>query len=290
MFGYVKTDKGELRVKEYELYKGLYCSLCNALSKRYGVFSRFILSYDMTFLLLVRLCEKGVAPSFKKGRCPFNPAKKCNYCQNGSEEFDFVCAAAVLMFYYKVKDNIADSRFFKKLLFLLLLPIAALWRKKAARLFPELEKIISESMEKQREAEREGTAVPDKAAHPSADALGKIFSLGAEKSSPALYRFGYFVGRWVYLLDALDDIESDLKSRSFNVFVNKYSLSSKELPADVHHEIESALNSSNGEALSAFKSCEFKFSSEIIENILTGGMYRSAERVLKGNKNNERSL
>ena len=290
MFGYVKTDKGELRVKEYELYKGLYCSLCKALGKRYGVFSRLILSYDMTFLLLIKLCEKGIAPSFKKGRCPFNPAKKCSYCQNGEEVFDFVCAAAVLMFYYKVKDNIADSRIFKKLLFLLLLPIAALWRKKAARLFPQLEEIICNGIKKQRREEEENTCLPDRAAHPSADTLGKIFSLDAAKNAAALYRFGYFVGRWVYLLDALDDIESDLKSGSFNVFVNKYSLFSKDLPAPVRHEIESTLNSSSGEALSAFKSCKFEISSEIIENILTGGMYRSAERVLKGNKKNERSL
>lgn len=290
MFGYVKTDKGELRVREYELYKGLYCSLCRALGKRYGVFSRLILSYDMTFLVLVRFCEKGTPLSFKKGRCPFNPAKKCNYCQNGEEVFDFACAAAVLMFYHKVRDNISDNRFFKTLLFYLILPIASHWRKKAARLFPELDSLISDCMEKQREIEKENIAVPDKAAHPSADALGKILSFGAQENKNGLYRFGYFVGRWVYLLDALDDIEKDLKTGSFNVFVNRYSLSSKDLEADVRHEIESTLNSSSGEALSAFRSCRFKHSNEIIENILTGGMYRSAMNVLKGNKNNERSL
>lgn len=54
MFGYVRIDKGELKVKEYEAYRGIYCSLCRALSKRYGLFSRLILSYDMTFLAMVR--------------------------------------------------------------------------------------------------------------------------------------------------------------------------------------------------------------------------------------------
>lgn len=290
MFGYVKTDKGELRVKEYELYKGLYCSLCKALGKRYGVFSRLVLSYDMTFLVLVKLCEKGEALSFKKGRCPFNPAKKCNYCQSGEEVFDFVCAAAMIMFYYKVKDNITDSRIFKKLLFYLILPFAIFRHKKAARLFPELEKIVSGSMKRQREAEDENTDMPDKAAHASADALGKIFSFRSGDNKNELYRFGYFVGRWVYLLDAVDDIESDIKTGSFNVFVNRYSLLSNELSADVRYEIESTLNSSSGEALSAFRSCKLKNPSKIIENILTGGMYRSAENVLKGNKSNERSL
>lgn len=290
MFGYVRTDKGELKVKEYELYRGLYCTLCKQLSKRYGVFSRFILSYDMTFLALVRLSAKGISPIFKGGRCPFNPAKRCNYCTNAEDEYSFVCAAAILMFYYKVKDNIADSPFFKRLLFFLLLPFAAIKRKKAKRLFPQLDLLISASIQKQNETEKTATSSPDKAAHNSADALGKIFSAGFEENGSALYRFGYFVGRWVYLIDALDDIEKDIKNRSFNVFVNKYSLTSKTLPEEAKHEIQSTLNHSSAEAVKAFKSANSPLLSEIIENILYGGMFRSAENVLKGTKRNERSL
>lgn len=290
MFGYVKTDKGELKVREYELYRGLYCSLCKALSKRYGVFSRFILSYDMTFLVLVRLCEKGISPSFRGGRCPFNPTKKCNYCTNAEEEYDFVCAAAILMFYYKVKDNINDSGLFKKLFFFLVLPFAALKRKKAKRLFPSLDELVFESMKNQSETENENTNSTDKAAHYSADALGKIFSFGFSEKKNELYRFGYFVGRWVYLIDALDDIESDIKTGAFNVFVNKYSLKSNSLPEEAKHEIKSTLNQSSAEAVAAFKSTGCSLLGEIIENILFGGMNRMAENVLKGTKNNERSL
>ena len=290
MFGYIRTDKGELKVREYELYRGLYCTLCKQLSKRYGVFSRFILSYDMTFLALVRLCEKGISPSFKGGRCPFNPAKRCNYCTNADDEYAFVCAAAVLMFYYKVKDNIEDSPFFKRLLFYLLLPFAAVKRKKAKKLFPELDALISGCLQKQREIEKKGVFSPDEAAHNSADALGKIFASGFEEKKNELYRFGYFVGRWVYLIDALDDIEKDLKTHSFNVFVNKYSLTSKTLPEEAKHEIQSTLNQSSAEAVKAFKNTDCLALSEIIENILYGGMYRSAQNVLKGTKRNERSL
>lgn len=290
MFGYVRTDKGELKVREYELYRGLYCTLCKQLSKRYGVFSRFILSYDMTFLALVRLSAKGIFPVFKGGRCPFNPAKRCNYCTNAEDEYAFVCAAAILMFYYKVKDNIADSPFFKRLLFFLLLPFAAIKRKKAKKLFPQLDSLISDCLQKQAETERKNTSSPDEAAHNSADALGKIFSAGFEEKKKELYFFGYFVGRWVYLIDALDDIEKDIKNRSFNVFVNKYSLTSKTLPEEAKHEIQSTLNHSSAEAVKAFKSANSPLLSEIIENILYGGMFRSAENILKGTKRNERSL
>ncbi len=290
MFGYVRTDKGELKVREYELYRGLYCTLCKQLSKRYGVLSRFILSYDMTFLALVRLSEKGIAPKFKGGRCPFNPAKRCNYCINAGDEYAFVCAAAILMFYYKVKDNISDSPFFKKLFFFILLPFAAIKRKRAKKLFPQLDILIADCLQKQAETERKNTSSPDEAAHNSADALGKIFSFGFEEKKKELYFFGYFVGRWVYLMDALDDIEKDIKNRSFNVFVNKYSLTQKTLPEEAQHEIQSTLNQSSAEAVKAFKSTNCTTLSEIIENVLYGGMLCSMENILKGKKRNERSL
>ena len=80
MFGYIKTDKPEMKIKEYEAYRGLYCSLCKAMGKHFGLFSRLTLSYDITFLLLVRLSFTGTLPSFESGRCPFNPTKKCSYC------------------------------------------------------------------------------------------------------------------------------------------------------------------------------------------------------------------
>ena len=173
MFGYVRVDKGELKVREYEAYRGLYCSLCRALSKRYGVFSRLLLSYDSTFLAMVRLSKDGILPNFRPGRCPFNPAKRCSYCTNAEAQFDFICAVVVLMFYYKVKDDLSDESFFRRLLVLLLLPFASLWRKKALRCYPMIDRIISDSVAKQAETEAEKTDSFDRAAHASADALGK---------------------------------------------------------------------------------------------------------------------
>ena len=146
MFGYVRVDKGELKVKEFEAYRGMYCSLCRALSKRYGVLSRLILSYDATFLAIVRFSQSQLLPSFRPGHCPFNPAKRCNYCTNGEEAFDFVCAVAVLMFYYKVRDDLSDEGFFRRLLMMLLLPIAALWRKKAKKRFPAVDALLGQAM------------------------------------------------------------------------------------------------------------------------------------------------
>lgn len=290
MFGYVRVEKMDLRVREWETYRGLYCSLCRALSRRYGLPARLILSYDMTFLLAVRLAQSETVPSFHPGRCPFNPAKRCSYCDNGSDAFDFVCAAAVLMFYYKVRDNIADSPLWKKLLFYLLLPVAALWRKKAMRQFPQMEAIFADAMQKQAQTERENTDNTDKAAHASADALGRLMRIGTKENSDAVYRFGYHIGRWVYLMDAADDLKQDIKTGSYNVFVKKFGLQSPDLTPAQQDEIRATLEMTGAAAMQALEDSHLTVLYPILENIVLDGMHQSMEQMMKGKTSDERSL
>ncbi len=290
MFGYVRVQKMDLRVREWETYRGLYCSLCRALSRRYGLPARLILSYDMTFLLAVRFAQSETVPSFRPGRCPFNPAKRCNYCDNGSEAFDYVCAAAVLMFYYKVRDNIADSPFWKKPLFYLLLPVAVLWRKKAKRLFPQMDADISAAMQQQAATEQENTDSIDKAAHASADALGRLMQSGAKENANAVYRFGYHVGRWVYLMDAADDLKQDMKTGSYNVFVKKFQLHSPDLTPAQQDEIRASLEMTSAAAMQALDDSRLTVLYPILENIVLDGMYQSMEQMMKGKTSDERSL
>lgn len=290
MFGYVRVEKMDLRVREWETYRGLYCSLCRALSRRYGLPARLILSYDMTFLLAVRLAQSETVPSFHPGRCPFNPAKRCSYCDNGSDAFDFVCAAAVLMFYYKVCDNIADSPFWKKLLFYLLLPVAALWRKKAMRQFPQMEAILADAIQKQAQTERENTDNTDKAAHASADALGRLMRIGTKENSDAVYRFGYHIGRWVYLMDAADDLKQDIKTGSYNVFVKKFGLQSPDLTPAQQDEIRATLEMTGAAAMQALEDSHLTVLYPILENIVLDGMHQSMEQMMKGKTSDERSL
>ncbi len=290
MFGYVRVDKGDLKVREYEAYRGLYCSLCRALSKRYGVLSRLLLSYDSTFLAMVRLSKDGVLPIFRPGRCPFNPAKRCNYCTNADAQFDYICAVVVLMFYYKVKDDLSDESFFRRLLVLLLLPFASLWRKKALRRYSMIDQIISDSVVLLAKTEAEKTDSFDRAAHASADALGKIFAFEEPDENHALYRFGYAVGRWVYLTDAADDLKKDLKRGGYNVFIRAFQLQSPELNDDQKEQIFETLNASEGMALEAFQQTGCEYMRPIIENVLTQGMNQIKERVLKGENIHARSL
>lgn len=285
MLGYVRINKGELKVREYELYKGLYCSLCKAMGKHFGVLSRLTLSYDITFLVLVRMCFSSFCPEFRNGVCPFNITKKCNYCSNADEQLRYAAAVSMMLFYYKVRDNIADGGFFKKTVMYLILPYAFFKNRKAKRMYPEIEQIINESMEKQYQTELRQTASADEAAHESAHSLGKIISYGFEDADSAIYRFGYAMGKWVYLCDAADDIKKDLKKKSYNVFVNIYGIRNE---ADITEEIyENAgvfLNMSAACACEAFDEVPDKTMASIVENIIYDGTEKVMNNIMKGKK------
>lgn len=283
LLGYVKTYKPELKIKDYEIYRGLYCSLCRTLGRQYGLISKLLLSYDVTFLLVVMLSVKSAVPTFKKGKCPFNPAKRCNYCTDCNTDLSFAAALTVLMFYYKVKDNLIDSGFFKRLLMRLIMPYASRLRIKALKKYKRLDDMIRGGMRRQSFTENSNTDSTDKAAHQSADLLGRIFCY-YDADNLNLYRFGYAVGRWVYLIDAADDIKTDLKNKSFNVFVNRFRMKSEnELTEKMKKQIEATLNMSRAQALEAFSSMGTEYFIPIVENILTDGMDSIMNKVLKGN-------
>lgn len=291
MFGYVKIDKPEMKVKEYEAYRGLYCSLCKAMGKHFGVLSRLILSYDITFIVLLRMsCSKKI-PDFRQGRCPFNPVKRCNYCTNGDDELKYAAAVSVMMFYFKVKDDIADSGFFRRILMFSLYPYAALKYKKAKKLFPEIAAMIDEGMSRQSQKEQKGVTSTDEAAHETADLLGRIVSYNLPDENRNVYNSGYGVGKWVYLLDAADDLEKDIEKGNYNVFKLKYDITDfSKADESIFREIGYTLNMSCAFAAKAFESIENKTLKPIIENIIYNGMNKVMINILKGKNNDERSL
>ncbi len=283
MFGYVRTDKPEMKIKEYETYRGLYCSLCKAMGKHFGVLSRLTLSYDITFLVLTRLSFSSTVPNFDSGRCPFNPTKKCNYCGNISEELRYAAAVSVMMFYFKVRDNISDGNIFKRLLMYLILPWAKIRYNKAKKMYGEIALIIEECMGRQKQKENKNSDIPDEAAHESAHALGKITAYNMNDEAGNIYRFGYGIGKWVYLADALDDIEKDIKSGSYNVFVNKYGLVAGDRAKDIGEAVTGTMNMCAGFFTEAYEKIENKSMTPIMENIIYDGMYKTFDNILNKN-------
>ena len=280
MFGYVKVFKPQLRICEYEAYKSVYCTLCRTLGRMYGPLSHFILSYDYTFVAMLHMAQNGCEPEFASGRCPFNPLKKCGKCKDGIESFEFAASLSAIMFYYKCVDSIKDSGFFGKTAWGFARLLFAAAHKKAARLFPEIEKTVSKYMERQFEVEREQNVSVDLAADPSAAAMSEILSQFARNGSQrkALADFGYYAGRWIYLIDASDDLDKDIRKASFNPLINAYSLDSSSDEMDVAEariKANESLNMTLARAMTSYELLELGGFKPIMDNVLQLGMAES---------------
>lgn len=285
MFGYVKPDKPELKIKDFETYKAIYCSLCKTLGKEYGLFARFLLTYDATFYAIFRKTVFQSKPDCAhRGVCRFNPLKKCNYIETDGCLKD-AAALTVIMFYYKVLDNLHDEKFPKKLLSRLVYPYIKIKFNKAVKKYSNYNAIIKSSIEEQARVEDEKTDSIDRAAHPTALSLQKIFSDGIENETQkrVAERVGYCLGRWVYLTDAFDDLEDDLKTGSYNPFAQKYKLDKSYLTdknPDIENDIIRSIRLTANETGLALELLDKKCYKPLIENIVFDGMESELMKII----------
>lgn len=272
MFGYLKIDKPELLVSEYETYNAVYCGLCKQLGKDYSPLMRLTLSYDCTFYTMVLMAINSSCENFKKGHCTCNLLKKCNFAIDNGNAYIKASAFSTILAYYKVIDNIEDSGFFKALIYKIIKPFFAINRNKAKKNFLEMDKIVGEMMKLQFEAEHEENCSLDKLAHPTGNMLARIFSLEAKNDDEKLVysEFGYHLGRWIYFMDAVDDLEKDIKNNNFNPFKQKNDL----------QFIKFTLNQSLARAYSAYNLIEFNDFRGILDNMMLKGFPKQQNMVI----------
>ncbi len=264
MFGYIRTAKGDLKVKEFDFYKAVYCTLCKTMGREYSLLSRFTLSYDFTFLALLNMSLKDGCDAVERRHCVFNPLKKCVFCKS-DDDIKLPAGAAVILNYYKVLDNIADEKGFKKLGYIMAKPFFKSPYKKAAKLYPEIDKIVSDYINSQNAAESNPQCSLDAAADPTAKVLSQLFMMLSDDASQkrVLDRLGYCIGRYIYLIDAYCDLADDIKRKSFNP------LKTRENPKEL---ISQQLYFCINEACKAFELLDVKKYKDILGNIIYLGL------------------
>ena len=269
MFGYLRPEVGELRTREYELYKSVYCGLCKSMGRNYGVLTRFTLSYDCTLLAMFAISVRNECSHVKDGRCVFNPLKKCMFCSSEGEGFRFAGAVSVIMTYYKLSDTISDSGFFKRTAARLLRGVMKPSYKRAAVRYPDIADAVSEMLTKQQQAESGGSGI-DASADPTASLLSSLCgSLSDDElQKKVLSRFGYFLGRWIYIMDAADDLEKDIKHNNFNPFRKAHT-------DDIMRTMEycnGVLNMTVSQLIPAYDLLELDPYKDILDNVIYNGL------------------
>ncbi len=312
MFGYVTPYKAMLLVKEYDEYKAIYCTLCKKLAKNYGFMTRFFLSFDLCFYTLLSLNYKQETPSYTKEKhCILKSLKTC-YCINNEDEvYNKAAAITILMTYHKLLDILADENFKKRIgaRFLLLFFSRAI--KKAQKQYPHFSEILENLTQEQslEESKKDlwsqafSNAVVnssgeisfmenyklyedfsiDNFARPTAKAVSLFFEDINEIQSASLNRLGFFLGRWAYLIDAMDDFEDDVKNNKFNPLV--YHMQLRGISEEnLKFEANALLNQCVARVNFYFLELEKGYYTNTLENILQLGLAQAQRRILYKNQ------
>ena len=281
MFGYVRADKPEMRIREYEYYRGIYCGLCRALGKCGGQCARMTLSYDFAFMAIVRMAVEENSPVFKNRRCIAHPTKKRPMAEV-NETLEFCAASSLLLSYHKIKDDEIDEKGGKRVIAKAVKPIFSLMKRKSSKKYRELEGKIIKSLSMLDEYER-NNAEPsiDRPAEMFGDLLADIMSYGLDGAHGRIARkIGMHVGKWIYVIDAADDYEEDVRLGRFNPIVSVYGQGG--LSESVRDAIETALINELMEAEKAFDLIDYQNRDikEVISNIIYLGMPAVTKKTL----------
>ena len=268
MFGYVQPLKCELRIKEYDAFRAYYCGLCREL-KAYGKKAQFFVNYDCTFLGLLLDSLKEEEPVFAKHGCAYNPISKKAMVEK-NDGIRYAADIAVLLGYYKLKDNWDDKEFSG-----ICTPLFFRAVKKALRKLPAQGEMIRECLTELKQLEQGKCTDLDRVAHTSGKMLETVFSLADENNRDALAKMGYNLGRWIYLMDALEDAPSDVKKKRYNVLVKDGALHIDK------ERLQFAMDFSLAKAAEGFEELQLKRNRELLRNIVYMGVLQKSGSLFK---------
>lgn len=295
MQGYVIPEKAELKMYEYEIYSSYYCSICKSIGSRYGQIPRLALDYDAVFLALLLSAVTEEEPLIQQEHCLIHPLKKKNILRN-SAAIDYAADTMLLLAYYKLKDNYCDER---NLLSGAGQAMAKPLLHKLFQLEAKRCQIIEHHLKQLSNYEKQGCANFDEVAEPFAKLMEGIFSennlINKDSDRLILKQIGYHLGKWIYLIDAMDDLEKDKKSGAYNPLFLRFSYNQEETLQDfktrITVQVEFNLLQYLSEISKAFALLNIKQHQGILENIIYIGLLRQTDKVLqKGTNDHEKSI
>ncbi len=282
MLGYVTADKPELKMREFEVYSGYYCGVCKSIGRRYGQLPRMVLSYDAAFLalLLAGLQKQDDQPS--REHCIVHPIKKKTIVQN--EAIDYAADVMLILAWYKLLDDAHDEgRLYAKTATAALKGIY----RKLCRARPKLCRKVEENLKALSMLEEEKCASLDQAAEAFAKIMEAIFEEGplpeGFREQEALRRIGYHLGKWIYLMDAVDDVEENVQSGAYNPLLYRFAYERGE-----EHFLERIMETCRfnlfhylGEMAKAADLLTIRKNRGIIDNIIYKGLLRKTEELTR---------
>ena len=287
MLGYVKVFKPELKVREYEVYCGYYCGVCKSIGKRYGQLPRMTLSYDAAFLALLLESVSDAHDAPTQEHCIAHPfIKKKTIIRNTA--IDYAADVMLILAWYKLLDDANDEgKLYAKGTMAAFRSVFKKLRKRHSVLCTRIEEHLAELSA----LEKEKCAHLDMATEAFSKIMESIFEEGYkalcsydEDQSALFGTIGYHMGKWIYLIDAVDDIEDNLETGAYNPLIYRFGYESSESAEDFRKRIEDDLNFNLYHYLAMIGNCldtlEIKKNKGIIDNVIYFGLNRKTEEII----------
>ena len=271
MFGYVRINKMDLTFREYENYKGYYCGLCKYLKENHGEISRIGLNYDITFLIVILSAIYKPKTNIFEEVCLVSPFKRKKKLINDITEY--AASMNILLTYYKLEDNLLDDKGVKDILAYNLYKSKL---KMAHKKYPHKSQIIKEQMKLLNQLEKNKEYNIDKVSNTFGELMGEIFAYKKDKYEDDLRRIGFNIGKYIYILDAYEDLNEDYKKGRYNPFM-EYINKREELKIRVDRLISISL----GLLASSIDRLNLQVNRGIIENIVYSGVYLRYKNILE---------
>lgn len=280
----------ELKVKDFEKFKAYYCGLCRAIKQNYGNLPRAVLNYDLTFLGILLDSLQDIKCNFKVTRCFVHPVKKRLMIVD-NKSLKYAAACNVTLAYFKLLDNVLDDK--SALSKILSLFLKNYLKNENSVDFSKQTAYIRSSLEKLTAIERGENHSFDEVCDPFADLTGYLISSYLDDSfvmedkdscRESIYWLGYNLGKWIYIIDAWDDLEKDIKEKKFNV-INKF-FNPDNLPYDVlkqnlEGKIDFLLTTCASNCMDNLSVLPLKKNQDILNNILQFGLMEKMDIVFK---------
>ena len=268
MFGYVVMNKPEIKFKDFDMYRSFYCGLCRELKERYGLSGQITLTYDMTFVIL--LLSGLYEPPTKKGstRCIVHPVRRQPVRKNAITEY--AADMNIFLTYYKCKDDWNDERSIPGLIFGKLLEGK---EKKSEKLWGKKVQTIVSCLDELSALEKENATDIDRVSGCFGRIMAEIFAYREDVWEPTLRRMGFYFGKFIYLLDAYDDVEEDVKKGNYNPFSKDYIIKGFD------DQVKNMLMMMMAETCREFEKLPIIKYTDILRNILYSGVWCRFENV-----------
>lgn len=278
MFGYIIVNKPELKIKEFDEYMAFYCGLCRTLKEKYGLRGQISLSYDLTFLavFLTGLYEEETKDLPCK--CVFHIWEKRHKKEN--QFLEYAADMNILLTYYKCRDDWKDERKADRAVY------GAALKKAYGNLkknYPEKLKKIERQFHVLSEAEKAGVEDIDFLSGCFGKILAEVFVCKEDEWKDSVRMVGFTLGKFIYILDAYDDLQKDLKKENFNPFLKK-----ADNPG-FDEWIKDILTLNASACAAEFEKLPIIENAEILRNILYSGIWIRYGMILHDRKNKAQS-